>query len=166
MLPNKIDITVLSVTDNELLNTVALRRITLNAYIAQHTIPACTCPSCGFATLTHRGHYELCDVCDWEDDNQDDATAHEVWGGPNSNLSLTESRILISKELAMLAHTLNGVIMSNPVAIFTVLNNHKTRMINFKAANKTQNNDMGSPYWEAFKQEQQKVKTDLIIINK
>ncbi|MGL4596824.1 MAG: CPCC family cysteine-rich protein, partial [Bacteroidia bacterium] len=31
----------------------------------------CTCPSCGFPTLTGRGHYEICTICDWEDDGQD-----------------------------------------------------------------------------------------------
>lgn len=36
--------------------------------------------------------YELCPVCFWEDDGQDDHDADEVRGGPNGTLSLTEAR--------------------------------------------------------------------------
>lgn len=27
-----------------------------------------TCPCCGFKTLDERGGYDICEVCDWEDD--------------------------------------------------------------------------------------------------
>ena len=50
------------------------------------------CPCCGFKTLTGRGQYEICSVCFWEDDGQDDPQADEVWGGPNYELSLTTAR--------------------------------------------------------------------------
>ena len=33
-----------------------------------------TCPCCGHGTLDERGAYEICDVCGWEDDGQDDHT--------------------------------------------------------------------------------------------
>jgi hypothetical protein len=36
--------------------------------------------------------YEICPVCYWEDDGQDDADADEVLGGPNGSLSLTAAR--------------------------------------------------------------------------
>lgn len=36
--------------------------------------------------------FEICPVCFWEDDGQDDADADEVFGGPNGNLSLTQAR--------------------------------------------------------------------------
>jgi hypothetical protein len=42
--------------------------------------------------LTERGGYELCCLCDWEDDGQDDADADDVRGGPNGSYSLTEAR--------------------------------------------------------------------------
>lgn len=35
---------------------------------------------------------EICDICFWEDDGQDDQDADEVRGGPNGSLSLTEAR--------------------------------------------------------------------------
>ncbi|MFG1697365.1 CPCC family cysteine-rich protein [Nonomuraea sp. NPDC049309] len=50
------------------------------------------CPCCGFLTLHERGGYEICPVCFWEDDGQDDDDADEVYGGPNSDLSLTQAR--------------------------------------------------------------------------
>jgi len=50
------------------------------------------CPCCGRATISERGHYEICKVCWWEDDGQDNAKADTVMGGPNYGLSLTQGR--------------------------------------------------------------------------
>lgn len=50
------------------------------------------CPCCGFVTLPERGGYEICPVCFWEDDGQDDHDADEVRGGPNGLLSLAKAR--------------------------------------------------------------------------
>jgi len=50
------------------------------------------CPCCGCRTLSERAGYELCPVCFWEDDGQDDHDADNVRGGPNSDLSLTKAR--------------------------------------------------------------------------
>ncbi|MEU0484055.1 CPCC family cysteine-rich protein [Streptosporangium sp. NPDC006013] len=50
------------------------------------------CPCCGFLTLEERGMYEICPVCFWEDDGQDDHDADAVRGGPNYELSLTQGR--------------------------------------------------------------------------
>ncbi|WP_415005630.1 CPCC family cysteine-rich protein [Aestuariivirga sp.] len=50
------------------------------------------CPCCGCKTLRGRGQDEICPVCFWEDDGQDDADADVVGGGPNYNLSLTMAR--------------------------------------------------------------------------
>lgn len=50
------------------------------------------CPCCGYLTLSERGAYEVCRVCFWEDDGQDDHDADVVRGGPNSSISLTEAR--------------------------------------------------------------------------
>lgn len=49
------------------------------------------CPCCGLPTLDERGIYDICELCWWEDDGQDDPHASEVWGGPNQG-SLTEAR--------------------------------------------------------------------------
>jgi Cysteine-rich CPCC len=50
------------------------------------------CPCCGCRTLAERAGYEICPVCYWEDDGQDDHDADEVRGGPNGTLSLIQAR--------------------------------------------------------------------------
>jgi len=50
------------------------------------------CPCCGYATLERPSDSEICDICYWEDDGQDDPVANEAWNGPN-HLSLEEGRI-------------------------------------------------------------------------
>jgi hypothetical protein len=40
------------------------------------------CPSCGCRTLGERDGFEICPVCFWEDDGQDDHDADVVRGGP------------------------------------------------------------------------------------
>jgi hypothetical protein len=51
------------------------------------------CPCCDFRTLFGRGQDEICEVCFWQDDGQDDHDADVVLGGPNKNLSLAEARL-------------------------------------------------------------------------
>ena len=51
-----------------------------------------SCPCCGYPTLGGRGEFEICELCDWEDDGQDAADADEVRGGPNKDYSLTEAQ--------------------------------------------------------------------------
>jgi Cysteine-rich CPCC len=48
------------------------------------------CPCCRFKPLTARGSDEICPVCCWEDDGQDNHDADEVRGGPNRDLSLSD----------------------------------------------------------------------------
>jgi hypothetical protein len=50
------------------------------------------CPCCACLTLGERGGFEICPVCFWEDDGQDEADADVVRGGPNRSLSLTQAR--------------------------------------------------------------------------
>jgi hypothetical protein len=50
------------------------------------------CPCCLCRTLDERGGYDICPVCSWEDDGQDDYDADAVRGGPNGALSLTQAR--------------------------------------------------------------------------
>jgi hypothetical protein len=51
------------------------------------------CPCCGYRTLESRKDYEICGVCWWEDDGQDNHEADIVMGGPNGGISLTQARI-------------------------------------------------------------------------
>ena len=50
------------------------------------------CPCCGYATLAELNAFEICDVCWWEDDGQDNIDANTILGGPNADLSLTRAR--------------------------------------------------------------------------
>jgi hypothetical protein len=50
------------------------------------------CPCCRYKTLYGRAGDEICPVCFWEDDGQDDHDAGEVRGGPNGSLSLLQAR--------------------------------------------------------------------------
>ncbi|NJS13240.1 MAG: enoyl-CoA hydratase/isomerase family protein [Sphingopyxis sp.] len=50
------------------------------------------CPCCGYPTLKTRGGFEICPICYWEDDGQDDHDVLAVRGGPNYELSLSSAR--------------------------------------------------------------------------
>lgn len=58
-------------------------------------------PCCGYPTLEERRVWEICELCNWEDDGQDDTHADEVWGGPNRDYSLTKARENFKKYLIM-----------------------------------------------------------------
>lgn len=53
--------------------------------------------------MDSRANYEICELCNWEDDGQDDESAAEVWGGPNSDYSLAEARANFLKFRVMYA---------------------------------------------------------------
>ena len=50
------------------------------------------CPCCYCRTISERDIFDICPVCFWEDDGQDDHNADDLRGGPNGALSLTEAR--------------------------------------------------------------------------
>ena len=51
------------------------------------------CPCCGYRTLQTPESMELCPVCWWEDDGQDDADAGDVRLTVNGELSLSQARM-------------------------------------------------------------------------
>ncbi|QZY17551.1 hypothetical protein K7C20_21800 [Streptomyces decoyicus] len=64
-------------------------------FVNPHGVPeagtvACAC--CFPRTLGHRSGWEICEVCGWEDDGQDDRNAGVVIGGPNA-VGLAEARV-------------------------------------------------------------------------
>lgn len=61
-------------------------------HIIGEPIEMASCPCCGRKTLDSRGEFEICIICWWEDDGQDNKNADEIWGGPNYGVSLTEAR--------------------------------------------------------------------------
>ncbi|MFB9215669.1 CPCC family cysteine-rich protein [Vibrio sinaloensis] len=56
---------------------------------AKNTLYACPC--CGYATIGEPAEYEICEICFWEDDGQDDPDSENFLGGPNG-VSLNEAR--------------------------------------------------------------------------
>ena len=72
------------------------------------------CPCCGYPTLLERGAYEICTICWWEDDGQDDDNADAVRGGPNGAYSLTQARANFADHFDMYDKG-NGIgIVANP----------------------------------------------------
>ncbi|WP_346898784.1 CPCC family cysteine-rich protein [Clostridium sp. UBA7503] len=59
------------------------------------------CPCCGYQTLDERADYDICVLCNWEYDGQDDLDANLVKSGPNSDYSLTEARKNFRKYLVI-----------------------------------------------------------------
>jgi hypothetical protein len=56
--------------------------------------PRHLCDCCGYRTLLNAGHYEICAVCGWEDDRDDN---NRIRGGPDApsgpnGISLTQAR--------------------------------------------------------------------------
>ncbi len=59
-----------------------------------------TCPCCGYPTINGRAALDICPLCGWEDDGQDDADRKPpgaplpdaVVGGVNHDYSLSEAR--------------------------------------------------------------------------
>ncbi len=51
------------------------------------------CPCCGYKTLEAPAALNLCPVCWWEDDGQEDRDASEVRLTVNGQLSLKEARV-------------------------------------------------------------------------
>lgn len=49
------------------------------------------CLVCGHKTIMHRGSFEICPVCFWEEEGAVDQP-NAPKGGPNGNLSLNQAR--------------------------------------------------------------------------
>lgn len=61
------------------------------------------CPCCQFRTLHERGGFELCPVCFWEDDGQDDQDACNIRGGPTASFR-SPKRAKTSNDVARQIH--------------------------------------------------------------
>lgn len=59
-----------------------------------------SCPCCGYPTLAERGGYNICCICNWEDDGQDDSDSSRA-GSPNKGYSLDSARENFIKYLIM-----------------------------------------------------------------
>mgnify|MGYP001244666973 CR=1 FL=1 len=120
----------LTTEEEQILTDFRLRREIFANYLTEYDkdFTMYTCPSCGYPTLSERSGYEICDICNWEDDGQDNEDADEVTGGPNYELSLTDSRLVIGKELKELAEKLKGEIITNPTIFLEIFKEHNKRI--------------------------------------
>lgn len=107
-----------------LLTTFQQRRALYNHYLQTNRIAGYTCPGCGYPTLTQRASFEICQLCSWEDDGQDDPQADAVWGGPNSNLSLTENRLQTGEALLAASANQYTIEKENPASVIALLYTH------------------------------------------
>jgi hypothetical protein len=82
------------------------------------------CPCCGYPTLPERAGDDICDLCDWQDNGQDDPHAGEVTGGPNNQYSLTQARENFKRSL----------IMYDPDGEFCIVPGHTQAEIDAKKA--------------------------------
>jgi hypothetical protein len=159
--PEKFESDKLTESEKQILSDFRQKRLTFDNYIKESNLSLFTCPGCAYPTLAERGGYDICEVCNWEDDNQDDPKANEVWGGPNSSLSLTENRINIGRILIHLADSLNGKINQNPKQVLEIFKKHRIRM-NGIDENKLMNADISDPIWIEYENKGKEVLTDLV----
>jgi hypothetical protein len=118
--PKKIDRTKLSSNDIEMLNEFSIRRKIVEEYLNKKNINLKCYPCCAYPTLNERGAYEICAICFWEDDDQDDDTSDEVWGGPNGELSLTEERLIFEQALKEYEEKTGSNRISNPIELLLI----------------------------------------------
>ncbi|MDF2843482.1 MAG: hypothetical protein K0R00_1908 [Herbinix sp.] len=59
------------------------------------------CPCCGYPTLDSNAEYDICIMCNWEDDGQGDEDADIVKGGLNGDYLLSQARINFVKYMCM-----------------------------------------------------------------
>lgn len=159
--PEKFDTTNLTKAEKQILINFFNKRKKFDNYLKDSNLDLFTCPGCGYPTLDNRGEYEICVVCNWEDDNQDDSNADEILGGPNYDLSLTENRLNIGKTLQKLADSLSEKIKENPADIMKAFENHKKRMNNFDE-NKLMTAERNDPIWIEWENKSREILNDLI----
>lgn len=156
------DTVELNAEDKKIIEDFKVRRAFFSDKLIEEKMPRkfFTCPSCGFPTLNEKNEYEICPICDWEDDGQDDATANKRLGGPNL-FSLTQSRLNIGRELKFLADSLHGQVVTDLNQFFQILDKHDKRM---KIAEDTikDNTDKNDPAWENWRRTRKLIKRELI----
>lgn len=121
--PSKFDTSDLDKTQLQTLEDFHQRRNTFNNYLEERGLELFTCPCCAYPTLTEKSGHEICPVCYWQADGQDDEEADEVWEGP-SDFSLTESRIRVGKKLNNVAEQTGGNIIKSPSTVLYILSIH------------------------------------------
>ncbi|MDX2046891.1 MAG: CPCC family cysteine-rich protein [Chitinophagaceae bacterium] len=130
-------------------------------YLAENKIKLYTFPGCGYPTLTERCGYEICSVCNWEDDIQDDEEADEIWGGPNYEPSLTENRLNIGKQIKKIAEQTSGRVNTNPAMALNILSRYDQK-IEGLLETVPDDADIDHPVFKQYKKEGQELLRQLV----
>ncbi len=157
-----ININNLDEKDKNLLFYFFQKRKLFNEFIEQNKLKIFTCPSCGYPTLSERGAYEICGVCNWEDDNQDDDEADKVWGGPNGELSLTENRLIIGRIID--SEKMFTSIKINPIKTIEIIKEFEDKLQKIQKR-MTGNENLQHPIWEEWKKVEKDLQVELSKMN-
>ncbi|MEC3906067.1 CPCC family cysteine-rich protein [Tamlana sp. 2201CG12-4] len=151
----------LTVEDKALLEAFQKRRSAIRNCINENNLKCTICPGCGFPTFTEDWFQDICSVCNWQHDGQDDPHADEIWGGPNHDLSLTESRLNICRLLKEKSEKLKDEINDEPFEILETLKIHNERMDSFDEE-KMRHAFHDDPIWKAWNEVGKQILNDLI----
>lgn len=113
----------------DILDFLKIRRAFLDTYISENGFQRIikTCKSCGFPTLHPLLFLEICQLCNWQDDVQDDHDADKIYGAPNGE-SLTESRIEFGLELDEIGFNMNASFIQNPEILLNILKEYELNL--------------------------------------
>ncbi len=161
MKTNVFDTSKLTDEDKSLLESFQKRRELLQDFIDKNGLKLTICPGCGFPTFSKQWFQDICSVCNWQHDGQDDPYADEIWGGPNYELSLTENRLNICKTLAEKSEEHNGEIKKEPNEILSVMNEHQNRMNSIETS-KLLTALRNDPLWKEWNEASKEILNDLI----
>ena len=145
-----------------LLKEFEKRRTTMQQYIDENQKKATVCPGCAYPTLPKKWFHEICCICNWQHDGQNDVEANEDLGGPNEG-SLTENRLNIGEFLLKIAKENKTVLQENPKIIFWEIEEHLKALSSFEID--LVNAKAKDPLWERYEQEKKMVFKYLILPN-
>lgn len=163
--------TGLSEDDNRIITAFYAKRKLFDDYLRNHAIGLFTCPGCAYPTLEDRGEFSICQVCLWEDDGQDDEIPSVIAdvlikfdgvSGPNGQLTLTQNRLNIGRQLEENAAAIKGVPDLEPARMLKTLDLFKTKrtMIEERISPDARSID---PIWQEVKKLREDLKRALVV---
>jgi len=161
MINKSFDASKLKSEDKLLLESFQKRRKHINEFIDKNNLKLTTCPGCSFPSFSEDWSHNICIVCNWQHDGQDDPYANEIWGGPNYELSLTENRLNICRTLKEKSEKIGGKINEAPSEILEIFKAHRHRMDSFDE-DKMMNALRNSPIWKEWDEASKEILNDLV----
>jgi len=161
----------LSEDDNLIIAAFHAKRKLFDDYLRNYAIGLFTCPGCGYPTLEDRGEFSICQVCFWEDDGQDNETPSVIAdalikfggvSGPNGQLTLTQNRLNIGRQIEENATAINGVPDLEPASVLKTLDlfKSKSKLIEEIISPDVRSTD---PIWQEVKKLREDLKRALVV---